>query len=126
MKFDKFGEYSYFVFRVVIGLMFLSHGTGKIFGEGAMSVFSMMGFVGLMEILGGLAIAVGVFTRLAASGGAVLMVLAYFRVHFPNAILPMNNGGELAVMYFVSFLVIIWLGAKKWGIEKAILGKEVF
>jgi len=129
MKLERLGKYSYPVFRIIIGLMFFTHGASKIlgmFGGSTLSLTSQMGFVGLMEVLGGLAIAFGVFTRLVALGGVILMILIYYNAHLPKGILPMSNGGELAFLYFAAFLLILKEGAKEWSLEKLMFKKEIF
>jgi putative oxidoreductase len=124
MKFKEFGKYAYPVFRILIGVLFFTHGAQKLFGwfgGSSFDLFSLMGFVGLMEILGGIAIALGIFTRLAALLSIILMISIYIKAHIPRAILPMNNGGELATLYLLAFLIILWLGGRKWS-----LGKKLF
>tara|TARA_Y100000310_G_scaffold144893_1_gene144163 strand:- start:13882 stop:14193 length:312 start_codon:yes stop_codon:yes gene_type:complete len=97
-----------------------------LFGGNQQAIFSLLGFVGLMELVGGLAIMLGFFTRLAAFGNIFIMLGAYFKAHAFNALLPIMNKGELALIYLAAFLVILALGAKRWSLEKAILGREIF
>jgi len=124
--------YFYFVFRVFVGLLFVQHGGQKLFGWfgglGGQSVdlFSLMGLAGFIEFFGGLAVAVGLFTRFAAFFSTILMVFAYFIAHVPQGLIPFVNKGELALLYFVAFLLIIAYGAGKWSLEKAIFKKEFF
>jgi len=125
-------EYFYFVFRVFVGLLFLQHGLQKLFGMfgglggNSAEIFSMMGLAGLIELLGGLAIALGLFARLGALFAAIEMPIAYFMAHAPNGIIPLVNKGELALLYFAAFLVIMAFGARKFSLEKALMKKEVF
>ena len=127
-------DYLYFIFRVFVGLLFLQHGLQKLFGAFGgvagngqpVELFSLFGLAGLIEFVAGTAIAVGLFTRLAAFISAIEMLVAYFMVHIPNSLVPLVNQGELALLYFASFLVLMMYGAKKWGIESAILKKDVF
>ena len=127
-------DYFYFVFRVFVGLLFLQHGLQKLFGAFGgvggngqpVELFSLFGLAGLIEFVGGIAIAIGFFSRLAAFIGGIQMLVAYFMVHAGNGLIPLINQGELALLYFASFLVIMMHGAKKWGVEAAILKKEVF
>lgn len=83
----------------------------------------MADVVGLFELLGGLAVAVGVLTRLAAFLSAVLMFIAYWVAH--PAIIPIMNGGELASLYFIAFLLITAYGSQKWSLERAVLKREL-
>jgi putative oxidoreductase len=122
-------DYFYFVFRVFVGLLFAQHGFQKIFGAFGgtpVELISLMGLAGLIELLGGLAIAVGLFTRLAAFVSGIQMLVAYFMAHASNGFLPIVNKGELALLYFAVFVAITAFGARKWGIEKVLLKKEVF
>ena len=124
----------YFTFRVFIGLLFLQHGLQKLFGAFGgvagngqpVQLFSLFGLAGLIEFIAGLAIAFGLFTRLAAFISAIEMLVAYFMVHAKASLIPLVNQGELALLYFAAFLPLMMYGAKKWGIENAILKKEVF
>ena len=125
-------DYFYFVFRVFVGLLFLQHGLQKLFGMfgglggQAAELFSLMGLAGTIELLGGLAIALGLFVRLAAFVAALEMLIAYFMIHVPQGLIPFVNQGELALLYVASFLAIMAFGSRKWSLEKAILKKEVF
>jgi len=119
-------DYFYFVFRVFVGLLFLQHGLQKLFGMfGGIGgqpapLFSQFGLAGIIEFLGGLAIAFGLFTRLAAFIAAIEMIVGYFMVHVPQGLIPFVNQGELALLYFASFLAIMAFGARKWSLEKMI------
>ena len=125
-------DYFYFVFRIFVGLLFLQHGLQKLFGAFGgvggqpMELLSLFGLAGLIEFLGGIAITLGLFTRLAALIAGIEMIIAYFMAHAPNNIIPLVNQGELALLYFASFLVLAVYGAGKWSVEKAILKKEAF
>ena len=135
----------YAIFRVFIGLLFMQHGLQKILGmfggmgDGASAaVFSMMWFAGYIELIGGLAITVGFFTRLAAAIAALELAIAYLIAHIFtmstelgmdftfNSAIPLLNGGELALLFFFSFLTILGHGAVKWSLERKLLKREVF
>jgi len=125
-------DYFYFVFRVLVGLLFLQHGLQKLFGMfgglggNSAELFSLMGLAGIIELLGGLAIALGLFARLAALIAAIELLIAYFMIHVPQGLIPFVNKGELALLYVAVFLAIMAFGSRKWSLEKAILKKEVF
>ena len=126
---EKYGKYLYFVFRVFVGLLFLQHGGQKLFGwfGGQMApLFSLMGIAGLVEFVAGIAIAVGFFTRLAAAVSGLQMLVAFFMVHFPNGWIPLVNKGELALLFFAAFLMLVRDGNGLWSAEKSLLKKEVF
>ncbi|MBI2523415.1 DoxX family protein [Candidatus Woesearchaeota archaeon] len=125
-------DYFYFVFRVFVGLLFLQHGLQKLFGMfggvggNTVPLMSLFGAAGLIEIIAGIAITLGLFTRLAAVISAIEMLAAYFIVHASGGLIPLLNQGELALLYFASFLILVVYGAGKWNVEKAILKKETF
>jgi putative oxidoreductase len=120
----KYGEWLYLVFRVLVGLMFFLHGWGKIFGEQPATGIFMV--AGIIELVVGAGVFLGFFTRGLATLGALMMLVAYFKVHISGGWNPLVNGGELAVMYFVSFLVLVKHGAQKWSLERKLLKKEKF
>ena len=125
-------DYFYFVFRVLVGLLFLEHGLQKLFGMfgglggNSAELFSLMGLAGTIETLGGLGIALGLFTRLMAFIPAIEMLVAYFMAHAPNGPIPLLNFGELPLLYFATFLVLMAFGARRWSLEKVIFKREVF
>ena len=126
----KYQSGFYVVFRVFVGLLFFQHGAQKLFGwfgaQGTANLFSLMGVAGVIEVFGGLAIALGLLTRLAALGGIIDVIGAYFIAHFPQGWIPIMNKGELALLYFAAFLILIVYGAGKLSLERAILKKELF
>ena len=126
---DKHADIMYMLFRLLVGLMFFMHGAGKLFGwfGGSGGGFSgLMGLAGVLEFLIGIAIVVGMYTRLAAFGGAVVMLVAFVKVHIASGWNPLANGGELALLYFAAFLVLMVYGARKWNLEQKLTGKECF
>ncbi|MBI2672225.1 DoxX family protein [Candidatus Woesearchaeota archaeon] len=115
--------YFYFVFRVFVGLLFMQHGVQKLFGwfgGNSVNLTSLMGLAGVIETFAGLAIVLGLLTRWAALISALEMAIAYFMAHFPNGWVPLKNGGELALLFFAAFLVIIAEGSKKWSLDKIV------
>ena len=125
-------DYFYFVFRVLVGLLFLQHGLQKIFGMfggvggNTVPLMSLFGAAGLIELIAGIAITLGLFTRLAAAISAIEMLVAYFMVHASGSLIPLVNQGELALLYFAAFLILTAYGAGKWSLEKVLMKKEVF
>tara|TARA_Y100000310_G_scaffold153608_2_gene153033 strand:- start:4254 stop:4667 length:414 start_codon:yes stop_codon:yes gene_type:complete len=130
---EKIGDYLYFLFRILVGLMFATHGMQKLFGmfggaagDGvAVPLVSLMGLAGTIELVGGLLIALGLITRLAALITSLEMLIAYFMAHASNGLVPLVNRGELALLYFAAFLVVLIYGAKKWGLDLAIFKREL-
>jgi len=131
---EKYKDQLYFVFRVFVGLLFLQHGLQKLLGlfggvggDGvAITIFSLMGLAGVIECLAGLGIAFGFFTRLVAVVAAVEMVVAFFMAHWPQGWVPLLNKGELSLLYFAAFLILVVYGSGKWNLEKALINEEMF
>lgn len=115
-------------FRIVAGLMFVTSGTMKLFGYPASPVegmppvelMSQMGIGAMMEAVGGLAIAVGLFTRPVAFLLAGEMAVAYFQFHAPQGFHPASNGGVAAVLYCFLFLYLTFAGAESWSVDSMI------
>ena len=109
--------------RIVAGLLFLLHGTQKLFGFPAAmepeqpSLLSLLGAAGLIEFLGGLLITIGLFTRLVAFILAGEMAFAYFIGHAPTGFWPTLNQGEVAVLYCFVFLYFAAAGAGAWSVD---------
>lgn len=111
--------------RLLAAYMFALHGTAKFFefpismteGNGSVPLVSQYGLAGVLEIGGGLLIALGLFTRPAAFVLSGMMAFAYFVVHGGNPLLPMLNGGELAAMYSLFFLLLVFTGAGKYSLD---------
>ena len=127
---ENYSDFFYFVFRIFVGLLFAQHGAQKLFGlftdRLPVELFSLFGLAGVIEFFGGLAIALGFFARLGAFAGAMEMATAYFKAHIPRGLIPIENKGELALLYFAAFLIVLVHGAKKWGLEKSLFKKELF
>lgn len=119
---EKNSGYFYFVFRVVIGLVFLLHGIMKIqmLSQGKITLVSLMGLAMVIETIGGVMIILGLLTRYVSLITAVEMIIAYLKAHIPNGINPLANGGEPAVLFFAAFLVLLAYGAGKWSLDNKI------
>lgn len=121
----KFSGLIYAAMRIVVGLMFAQHGAQKLFGwlggmsedGGSAPFLSLMFFAGLIEFFGGLLVAVGFQTRWAAFIASGQMSVAYFTQHASRALFPIQNGGELAVLYCFVFLYIAAQGAGKLSLD---------
>jgi putative oxidoreductase len=112
------------VFRVVLGLSFMLHGTQKMFGFPPSNMppmpfnpMSQIGVAGVLEVFGGALIVLGFLTRPVAFLLAGEMAVAYFQAHFPRGIFPTSNGGEPAVLYCFSFLYLMFAGGGAWSID---------
>ena len=118
------------VLRIVAGLMFLSAGTTILFGfppspmpMPPIPVMSQMWIGAILELIGGLAITFGVFTRPVAFLLAGEMAVAYFQFHFPQSVFPTVNQGVPAVLYCFLFLYLMFAGAGVWSID-AMIGRS--
>jgi len=109
-------ETTYVMLRVVSGSLFVMHGMQKIFGVfggHAVPIASRLGAAGTIEIVCGTLIALGLFTAVAAFVASGEMAFAYFLSHAPHAWLPIQNGGEQAVLFCFIFLYLATQGDGK-------------
>ena len=106
-------------FRVLAGLLFAQHGLQKIFGMfgGSPPADPLMWATGTIELVGGLLVAGGLFTRWAAFFCSGSMAAAYFMVHQPRDFWPIVNEGELAILYCWAFLLIAARGPGPWSLD---------
>ena len=116
------GRYSRFAFplmRIVLGFLFACHGAQKLFGVlgGHPEHHGMMLLAGIIEFGGGVLMAIGLFTRVAAFIASGEMAVAYFQVHAPQSLWPIVNRGELAVLYCFLFLYIATRGTGAYGLS---------
>jgi len=111
----------YAVMRIVTGFLFLWHGLQKLFGIPSPPPPGIPAFVlyvaGPIELIGGTLVMIGFLTRPAAFICSGLMAAAYWMAHGFNALLPVQNQGELAVLYCFVFLYISSRGAGIWSVE---------
>jgi putative oxidoreductase len=111
------------VFRIVTGLLFLAHGLVKLFGfpagaqPGQVPLMSLFGLAAILELVGGAAVVLGLFTRPVAFVLSGQMAVAYFMAHAPQGFYPVLNGGELAILYSFSFLYLAAAGAGPWSLD---------
>ena len=108
--------------RLVIGLLFLEHGTSKLFDfpHGTMAqptMGTLIWFQGVIELVGGALFIVGFQTRLVAFILAGDMAVAYFMAHAPKALYPMLNGGDAAILYCFVFLIYFVAGPGRWAVD---------
>jgi putative oxidoreductase len=100
--------------RIVAGLAFLEHGTTKLlnFPPGTMhpALMSMSGVAGIIELVAGVLIVLGLFSRLAAFIASGEMAAAYFLAHFPRGFFPAQNGGDAAILFCFLFLYLAAAG----------------
>jgi len=109
------------VLRIIIALLFLAHGTAKLLGFPDLgfspALMSLPWIAGVLEIVGGILLVLGLFTRLVAFVLCGEMAVAYFMAHAPQGIFPIENGGELAVLYCFIFLYFVFSGPGAWSVD---------
>lgn len=121
------GRYSnlfYALLRIVAGVLFACHGAQKVFGVlGGQKQEGLLQVAGVIELVGGILIAVGLFTSIVAFIACGEMAVAYFKAHFPGGFWPVLNKGELAVLFCFVFLYLASRGSGilslDWLIAKA-------
>lgn len=116
------------VLRIVVGLVFLEHGTQKIFNfppspkPRPYELFTLVpGLAGILELGGGVLIVLGLFTRPVAFLLSGEMAFAYFMSHAPRGFFPIatgGNGGEAAILYCFIFLYFAFVGAGVWSLDQ--------
>lgn len=122
----RFSAQVFAILRIVTGLMFAMHGSQKLLqfppqsGAGAGGGLPpLMIAAGVIELVCGLLIAIGLFTGIAAFVASGEMAVAYFMVHAHNAFWPIQNQGELAVVYCFLWLFVSAHGAGIWSVDNA-------
>jgi putative oxidoreductase len=117
---SSLGPATHALLRIGAGLLFMQHGAQKLLGwlggfggePGATAeLFSLMGLAGVLELFGGLLIVLGLLTRPVALLVALEMVSAYFMAHQPRGGFPIQNGGELALLYALVFVFLLANGS---------------
>ena len=125
-KLAKYSDHAYALMRIVTGFMFSFHGMQILFGVlspmPSPAVGTQTWFGGIIELVGGLAVMLGLQTRLAAFLCSGTMAVAYFQFHWKfqpgSQIFPAVNQGEMAALYAFIFLLIACRGGVKWSLDK--------
>lgn len=127
---DRFSPQLLSALRIVSGLLFLAHGTAKLLGFPATEMFaqppemgSLIWIAGVIELVGGALIALGLFTRPAAFVCSGQMAAAYFIGHASQAMYPVQNGGDAAILFCFVFLYIAAAGPGPWSAD-SVIGKK--
>ena len=120
------------IVRIMVGLLFLEHGTAKMFDfppqpdHKAWVLMTLVpGIQGLIELVGGALFAAGLFTRIVAFILAGDMAVAYFMAHAPRNLFPMLNGGDAAILYCFIFLYYWLAGGGEWSLDRALFPQSV-
>jgi len=123
---ERYSDHAYALLRIMAGFMMAFHGVQILFGAFSPhppSVsWSQAWFGGAIELVGGLAVMIGLETRAAAILCSGTMAVAYIQFHwkfqFDSRFFPAVNQGELAAIYCFVFLLIGCRGAVKWGLDR--------
>lgn len=111
------------VLRIVVGLLFLEHATAKFFAFPVPfpvhPLPPMLVAAGVIELVAGILITIGLFTRLAAFIASGEMAIGYWMMHFPKSPWPVANMGEAAILFCFVFLYLASAGAGAWSVDNA-------
>jgi putative oxidoreductase len=111
------------ILRIMSGLLLLQHGTAKylkfpfVQSMANASPTSLPGIAGILELVGGVLLILGLFTRPTAFILSGMTAVAYFVAHAPRGFYPVLNGGELAALYCFVFLYIAAAGSGPWSLD---------
>ena len=116
------------VLRIVAAILFIEHGTQKLFGfpptERPMpELFTLFWFAGVLEVFGGLLLLIGLFTRPVAFILSGQMAFAYWMAHAPSSPYPALNGGDAAILFCFLFLYLAAAGPGAYSVAGAREGR---
>jgi putative oxidoreductase len=120
------GRWTHAMLRIAAGILFMQHGLQKLFGffggiqGSSVPLMSMLGAAGILELAGGLFLIVGLFTRPVAALLIVEMISAYVIAHLPQGGWPIQNQGELALLYASIFVFLAGAGAGPLSVDEAL------
>jgi len=123
----RFSEHIYSLMRLIAGFLFACHGAQKLFGvlgSERMIHVPLMLTAGIIEFFGGLLIALGMLTAIAAFIASGEMATGYFLGHAPHGFWPIRNHGELAVLFCFVFLFIASRGDGAWSLRRFMKGRQ--
>ena len=112
------------ILRIVAALLFIEHGTQKLFGfpagerEAIGFALTLPGIAGILEFFGGILLLLGLFTRPVAFILSGQMAVAYWMAHAPQSTFPVLNGGDAAILFCFVFLFLVFAGPGVWSVEK--------
>ena len=123
---EKGRPYILSVLRIVVALLFIEHGLQKYFGfpSAGPPMTTLLYVQGVIEIVGGILLLIGAYTRVVAFILAGDMAVAYFMAHFPRSFFPAVNGGDAAVLYCFAFFYIFFAGGGPWSFDRTALKQD--
>ncbi|WP_405661971.1 DoxX family protein [Streptomyces sp. NBC_01166] len=118
IRLNRAQPYALGLFRVVIGFLFACHGAASLFGVlggsmggGTVPTGTWPGwYAAVIQLVGGILVALGLGTRIAALVSSGSMAYAYFKVHQPESLFPLQNGGEASAVFCWAFLLLVFTG----------------
>ena len=122
---SRYTPYALAALRIVTALIFIEHGTQKLFGwpappqGGLPAVMTLSWIGGLLEAVGGVFILLGLFTRPVAFFLSGEMAVAYWMFHAPRNVFPLLNGGDAAILYCFVFLLLVFTGPGALSVDEA-------
>ncbi|MFI5853910.1 DoxX family protein [Streptomyces parvulus] len=126
-RLDSAQPYALGLFRIAVGLLFACHGAASLFGVlggasgsgGTIDAGTWPGwYAAVIQLVGGGLVLLGLGTRAAALVSSGSMAYAYFKVHQPGALWPMENGGEASAMFCWAFLLLVFTGSGAFGLDR--------
>jgi putative oxidoreductase len=121
-KLSAYSPQALAVLRIVTALLFIEHGTQKLFGfppsDMAGGASGLMLVAGILEVFGGVLVLIGLFTRPVAFVLSGMMAVAYFMAHAPQSFFPVINQGDAAILFCFVFLYLAFAGPGAWSIDR--------
>ena len=119
----KWAHFAVSILRIVAALLFLEHGLQKYMGfpGPGPAMTPLLWVQGAIEIVGGILLLIGAFTRPVAFILCGDMAVAFFIAHYPRSFFPALNGGDAAVLFCFIFLFIFFAGAGPWSLDETVL-----
>lgn len=120
---DRLSDYLFLAFRIIIGVMFASHGVTKLmngvegFATGMGLPLAIAYLVAIGEIAAGASVVLGLYAKIGSLVGIIIMIGALSLAHFSTSWNIFTNKGELALVYLGCFMLIFAIGTKRWSIK---------
>ena len=121
-RLSAYGPQALAALRIMTALLFIEHGTQKFFNfppaeQPFGNLASLIGVAGVLEIVGGILVLIGLFTRPVAFVLCGFMAVAYFMAHAPQSFFPINNRGDAAILFCFVFLYLTAAGPGAFALD---------